>query len=710
MEEQAMSKSIVADDDDKGRIRWFSEGGCVVEEDGRYEVRVGRLIVGAWDKDDTSLRNAIVVTLAAQPEIHLGKLAKAFRLSPGRLRQLRLAFEKGGLRAITTAMRVGRTPKVTPRIRAKLEKMFEEGISIDDVHKKMRRFGRSTIGQAHTTWRKKKDSETADAASSSEPEQTTLPGVVKRVAGRPREREEIVDEPLDVGPLARGGFIQHAGTWLMLGLLNAQGLYDAAVRSSGERVKEPVLRVAIDAVAAALTLGQGCVEGVRRIATPTSATLLRTSACPSPPAVRAVMRDLSKDLGSMTLHLAMLRNFLSDKHRSGGVYYVDNHLRPYTGKRTIRRGWRMQDKRVLPGITDYYVHDEDGRPLLRVDVPSHDSLTQWLEPIATILRKVVGETERVLLAFDRGGSFPEAMARLRDGGFEFVTYERQPFPILPETAFTERLKIDDDELRFVESQTNLGLKRGRVRRIAIREPEHGRQINLLAVSELPAPRLIEIMRQRWRQENGFKHGVERWGINQLDRRKADAYPPDTIIPNPARRRLDRERRDAAIKEGDARCQLAELAEDDRRRERVEKELAAAIAARHDLDARRAKAPKRAPLSDTELAGELVRHDGAVKLAIDTIRIACANAESDLATALAQNLAAPREAKKTLANLFAAPGRIRVNVSTISVDLAPAATHNEQVAFDAMLKDINRRNLRLPGDPHRRKLRFRCAIL
>jgi hypothetical protein len=29
------------------------------------------------------------------------------------------------------------------------------------------------------------------------------------------------------------------------------------------------------------------------------------------------------------------------------------------------------------------------------------------------------------------------------------------------------------------------------------------------------------MRGRWRQENGFKHGVERWGINQLDRRSTE---------------------------------------------------------------------------------------------------------------------------------------------------------------------------------------------
>jgi hypothetical protein len=28
------------------------------------------------------------------------------------------------------------------------------------------------------------------------------------------------------------------------------------------------------------------------------------------------------------------------------VFYIDNHLRPYTGKHKIRKGWRMQTKRA----------------------------------------------------------------------------------------------------------------------------------------------------------------------------------------------------------------------------------------------------------------------------------------------------------------------------------------------------------------------------
>lgn len=52
---------------------------------------------------------------------------------------------------------------------------------------------------------------------------------------------------------------------------------------------------------------------------------------------------------------------------------------------------------------------------------------------------------------------------------------------------------------YKDTRKNLRAGRGRVRRIAVRTAE-GRQINLLAVSAHPAPRLIEIMRGRWGQE------------------------------------------------------------------------------------------------------------------------------------------------------------------------------------------------------------------
>ncbi len=328
--------------------------------------------------------------------------------------------------------------------------------------------------------------------------------------------------------------------------------------------------------------------------------------------------------------------------------------------------------------------------------------------IVVHLRAIVGDDDPILMAFDRGGAFPETMAALRDQGCEFVTYERAPYPKLPESAFTETLSCVDETVRWVESQTNLKKGRGRVRRISVRD-EQGRQINLLASSTLTAERLIEIMRGRWLQENGFKYGNERWAINHLDARKTRAVDPDEIIPNPARRRLDIARRAANVREGDGRNTLVRYPEGHKLHEKALRAIEEALETEKEIDALRPTVPKRTHLADTPLAGKLRRHDGSRKLALDTIRIACANAESDLAQILARSMDKPREAKHLLANIFRAPGNIRVGASTISVDLAPAATPSERFAIDNLLRDVSALRLSLPGDPRRRAHRFRCQL-
>jgi hypothetical protein len=388
------------------------------------------------------------------------------------------------------------------------------------------------------------------------------------------------------------------------------------------------------------------------------------------------------------------------------VFYVDNHLRPYTGKFTLRRGWRMQDKRVRPGSSDYYVHDIDGRPVMRLTEPAHGHLTDFLRPIADKLRKALGIGVQIVLAFDRAGAFPEAMAELRDACIHFVTYERRPYPLLAASAFSETVRIGKELFALHETRmTNLGRGRGRVRRIAVLTPD-GSQINLLAVSDLPAQQLLAIMLGRWRQENGFKHANERWGINQLDGRKLAHYRPDTVIPNPARRRLDHALRIARHSEGDARCKLAQLDLDDPRRDKYDKQIADALADQQQLLAQRPQIPKHVELQHSELAGQLVHHTLEYKGLLDTVRIACANAESDLAAMLAPLLPRPKEAKKILANLFAAPGDVRVGERSIRVTLAPAATDLEREALTTLLDLLDEAELVLPGDPARRDLRFR----
>jgi hypothetical protein len=298
------------------------------------------------------------------------------------------------------------------------------------------------------------------------------------------------------------------------------------------------------------------------------------------------------------------------------LLYVDNHLRPYTGKHTIRKGWRMQSKRAVPGTTEYYVHDEGGCPLFRLETTSHDSLCDWLMPVVDFANLALGGEVKPLLFFDRGGAFPEVMAELRNADAEFATYERKPYPELGATEFKESLEIvlaskprEPIRIAYTEAPNkNLREGRGRVRRIALLT-EDGAQINLLAVSTLPAEALIRGLLARWgRQENQFKHEVERWGINHLDGRRVEEYPPDALIPNPERRKLDRLLKLSHTAEGEAWRKWMRLKRGDPARSVAKRDGDRAMERQRDLMALRASVPRVAPVKDTPLAGKLRRHE------------------------------------------------------------------------------------------------------
>jgi len=708
-----------------GEIRRFSADGTVIVQGTMASVYVGGTLIGVYDEDDDDRgpRNVLLVTLAKTDEFHLGRLAKAFGMTSEHLRRLRRTEEVGGLGAVIVP-RQGKSGKVTPEVRAKWCAMFDEGRMPVDAHREQPRRDRraySTVWMVWEQWRSERASRVAANATSTPDVPATSESQLPlwsttedlgEASSEPtpeegEEGEEIV--PMTAQPVRGGKVVQHAGCWILLALVGELGLYEEAQTAFVGRHPDG-LRIALDAVICALAIRQLVVEGVRRLATPSGSTLLRAERVPSASGVRKLLyRLLEQTDGGVALERQMTERLLTTaKHDEGpAVFYVDNHLRPYTGKHVVRKGWRMQDRRVLPGTSDYYVHDEDGIPVFRVAIPSHDSLTTWMPPVAARLREALGDDEQIVLAFDRAGAHAELLAALRDARFDFVTYERAPYPELPTTVFApitiagENVGLHEDRLH------NLGAGRGRIRRIAVRT-EDGRQVNFLASSTLPAERLVEILWLRWRQENGFKHGVERWGINKLDGRSVEAYPPGTIIPNPARRRLERALRIARVAEGDARREVARFDSDHPRFIAAKQDLADALDRQEKLLELRPFLPKHAPVENTELADTLVKHDGKLKSVIDVIRVVCANAESELAALIAPHMTRPREAKKLLANLFAAPGTVVVTDHAVHVRLAPAANKAELAAIGHLFAELNQRGLILPSDHKRLPLRFDLA--
>ena len=703
-------------------VRWFSSIGSVVIRGTRSSVFVGGLLLGEFDAGevDRGGRNVLAVTLA-KAGLHLGRLATAFSIGEEYLRRLRRKEEVGGLGAVLLRRRGQNGDKVSDAQRISWHVQFAAGLTPKAVYREQPRRGRlsyQTVWRTHQRWQAA-SSMTAPGRSAEAAPMTTPSGQLILWAAEPAtvSDEGSTDDgvatitPMAARPVRSGRLVQHVGSWLMLALAAELGLHDEATHALGGRGDG--LRIALDSIVSALAIGQGCVEGVRRLATPTGPTLLRTERVPTPSGVRKLLGRMlaARPGGAVELDARIATRFIKAAEGDAtepAVFYVDGHLRPYTGKHVVRKGWRMQDRRVLPGTSDYYVHDEDGRPLFREAVSSHDSLAAWLLPLAQRIRTALGKEARIVLAFDRGGAFAAPLAALRDAGFEWVTYERNPYPELPSTAFAAKTICGDAVGLHEDRLRNLGAGRGRVRRLAVRVAD-GRQVNFLASSMAPAERLVEILWHRWRQENGFKHGTERWGINQLDGRTVEPYPPDTIIPNPARSKLERGLRLARIAEGDARRELARRPTDDPKRKRAEQNLAESLALQATLEGLRPSIPKHAAVKDTELADTLVHHVDDYKRVIDVIRIVCANAEADLATLLAPRLTKPREAKKVIANLLVAPGKVAVTVDAIHVSLAPAANVAERRAIRGLFADLNQRNLTLPGDRKRLPLRFEVHL-
>jgi hypothetical protein len=772
----------VSESDSAGAYHYFSAQGCVLVDGKRRSVFVGGTLVSSYDVSDKASRNAVLIKLSEDPKVHLGKLVEAFELSREQLRNLQKKYTAGGLPGVMEVKHGGRERVVTPTLRRKLHELFDAGASINLAHTRIKaRISRTMVGRTRKAWRLEHEHEMeANARATAETaEESGAPGVpqlqlapaqgsasdhaVELEASVAQTAVDAVTPPAldarDMAPAAdvadltdvaaglvsgpslhdteevsseliidaKKQYVQHAGAFIVLALLQTFGLYRHAETLRKKAVDQgdadrrylgkTSLRVALDAAIIALVIGQKCIEGVRRVATPSAKTLLRVlTAVPSESWVRGVLGRFAQACGQ-GLHLVASFALIEQaqrEHDARAWFYIDNHMRPYTGKQVVRKGWRMQDKRVRPGTSDYWVHDQDGRPLLRVNCPSHESMTEQLRPIARLLRDGLdhagAERTKISLVFDRAGAFPSEMAALRNAGLEFVTYERGPYARLLTTEFDQTLKLAGETFRYCEKHAkNLGRGRGRVRRINLLTQD-GDQFNIVGISEASPAELIKALLARWAlQENQFKYGVERLGINQLDGRRTSRVPDDEIIPNPALRRLLNARSVARKLEGEALRQLAHLPEGDKKRAHWEQELLRSRQQQRAFEEQQPALPKKLRVGDSELAGKLVRHCDDYKLVLDTLRILIANIVAELATTLGPMLARPAEAKKTLDNLLAAPAVIHATRRLIVVELTPAATRRERDAFVQLLRPINARKLSLPGDPARRPLLFRLQL-
>ena len=367
------------------------------------------------------------------------------------LRQIRRRAEAGGVEALLHRPHRGGQRKVTPRIRRDIFRAFDAGQRVCDVRalvlrdkKRWGGIGKWTVSRLRRQWLALQErvpatepdaapldlplaeSPWAEPVAQPDPAPLSVPHGAEE--GGQASPQQVAQEA-QAACISGGPHIQHVGAWLLLSMVHALGLHDAVQQgwdAAGRQRKR--LRVALDAVVLALGLGERCVEGVRRLRTCSGSVLLRADGVPTANFTRRVLGHyLGDDDQAMVngpvsgrgqrAQQRMMAVYLQRARKDAqepAVFYVDNHMRPYTGKFTLRKGWRMQDKRARPGASDYYVHDEDGRPVFRFTAPQHDSLSRWLSPVTRTLRDALGRQQQILLTFP-GWTLPVVvmMTRMR---------------------------------------------------------------------------------------------------------------------------------------------------------------------------------------------------------------------------------------------------------------------------------------------------------
>ena len=451
-------------------------------------------------------------------------------------------------------------------------------------------------------------------------------------------------------------------------------------------------------------------------------TLGRVLGLDRAPEVKTIRRKLTRlaaygRAGRLGTELAKLR--VQERGLLMGFLYVDGHVRVYQGKRKLPKAHVARMRLSLPATTDYWVHDRAGDPLFVVTAKANAALTQMLAEILPEVRRLVGE-RRVTIVFDRGGWSPALFRKLITDGFDILTYRKYKARRIGEHRFVLRqatidgrsveYHLHDQAVRYLEGKLRL--------RQITRLGDAGHQTQIITSRwDLEDIEVAYRMFERWRQENFFKYMRDEFLLDALADYQVEPDDPTRTVPNPQRKKLDKEIRSvrADVAKLEQAYGAAAIDNSENRRPtmrgfkiahgKIGKELRAARERLAELQARRQGLPQRLEVRDVS-KGAVIKLATERKHLTNLIKMVAYQAESDLLALLQPHYArAGEEGRTLLHDLFRAPADLRVTGHELHVTLRPLSSPHRTLAVQAICEALNETATLFPGSP----LRLRFAV-
>jgi transposase len=427
---------------------------------------------------------------------------------------------------------------------------------------------------------------------------------------------------------------------------------------------------------------------------------------------------------------ALARLRISQDEERLAFLYLDGHVREYSGQEVLAKAKKAQRALATTAATDTWLHDADGAPLLVVTSEMNAGLTQVLEAIVADAKLWLPAGQRLTMLFDRGGWSVKLFARLQAQGVDIITYRKGKRQPIARSHFREH-KVQEggqEKTYWIDDQPRVRVGRLRPQRRKRRrsgEPaylwlrqitvlrEDGRQTVIVTNrTDLTAVEVVRRLFRRWRQENYFKYMAEEFALDALVEYGVEDVSEELTRPNPERKRLVRERRQAQAEVLRLRAELGAEAEANAEQQRptmrgfkiaqsrLRHELAQAEWRVEELRAQARQLPKRVS------AKGLKRLRAEKKLIVDAIKMMAYQCETALLDRLRPHYARTAEEGRTLLHAaFQSSARMEVVGTDLRITLASPSSPHRGAALAKVCQELDTKGYCYPGS----SLRVRLAL-
>lgn len=541
-----------------------------------------------------------------------------------------------------------------------------------------------------------------------------------RSADRLMARLGLLDDALPMFETEQA--VPRAGVLLAVPALVESGVFESASRVFGSL--GPAFYGLRTTILALLFLALLRIKRVEHLKEKAPTELGRVMGLDRVPEMKTLRRKLRKLVGrgsSLEFMRELARKRAERVEECLGVLYIDGHVRVYNGKARLPKAHVTQRNLSLPATTDYWVNDRDGAPLLVVTAEFNEGLAKMLDPVLDEIRPLL-KGRRATVVFDRGGWSPKVFSRLIASGFDIITYRKGKALEMPLSSFEEhRDSFEGREVTYQLAEEKVQLLGGKLEmRQVNRLGSNGHQTQILTNrTDLSAVEVAYRMFSRWTQENFFKYMAEEFELDALVDYGLDELDLDREVPNPARKLLEKQIRQARTELAELERKYGVAAFENREQVRstmrgfkiangtkIGKPLRDAHAKVQLLIEQRAQTPARLSLGAIYKENPPVRLRADIKRFTDTIKMVAYQAETTLYNLVRGHyLRAEDEGRTLVSSALQSAANLQVTETDLRVTLLPLSSPHRSRAIEAMCNDLNAAHAHFPGT----KLRLHFAV-